>query len=148
MHLSDRLTSALQKRQKLAFSGSVEALESCPTEGGIYILLLQLAAPIAISRPKAAMLEAGLYAYIGSAYGPGGLRARLGRHLRAEKKQRWHIDKISTVASERYAYGWSTGKECDLRRLLQRASKVSYPLPGFGSSDCRACPSHLLRIEA
>ena len=86
------------------------------------------------------MLEPGLYAYIGSAYGPGGLRARLGRHLRPEKKLRWHIDQISTNTLDKFAYGWTGGKECDLRASLDANCPAAYPLPGFGSSDCRTLP--------
>jgi len=34
----------------------------------------------------------GYYIYIGSAFGPGGVRARMLRHLRADKPKHWHID--------------------------------------------------------
>ena len=42
-------------------------------------------------------LAAGQYAYVGSAHGPGGLRARVGRHLRAEKPLHWHIDYLTAA---------------------------------------------------
>ncbi len=148
MRLPDSFKKALRKQKNPAFSGAFDTIESCPTEGGIYILLLQLDAPMPITRPRTAMLEPGLYAYIGSAYGPGGLRARLGRHLRPEKKLRWHIDQVSTNARDKFAYGWTDGKECDLRASLDANCPVTYPLAGFGSSDCRICPSHLLQILA
>jgi Uri superfamily endonuclease len=34
----------------------------------------------------------GFYAYTGSAFGPGGLRARIGRHLSSTPVIHWHID--------------------------------------------------------
>ena len=34
----------------------------------------------------------GFYVYVGSALGPGGLAARIGRHARQEKAFRWHVD--------------------------------------------------------
>ena len=42
-------------------------------------------------------LTAGQYAYVGSAHGPGGLRARVGRHLRTEKSLQWHIDYLTAA---------------------------------------------------
>ena len=34
--------------------------------------------------------------------------------------------------------------ECDLVEALRALAEVSVPVPGFGSSDCRRCPAHLL----
>ena len=34
----------------------------------------------------------GWYVYIGSAFGPGGITARVTRHARAAKRLHWHID--------------------------------------------------------
>jgi len=59
-------------------------------EPGAYILSIDLAVPLALDIPKfgAATLAPGRYAYCGSAYGPGGLRARIARHLRRDKSKR------------------------------------------------------------
>ncbi len=59
-------------------------------EPGAYLLLIDLAAPLALAIPRlgVATLAPGRYVYGGSAYGPGGLRARIGRHLRADKTPR------------------------------------------------------------
>ncbi|MGC9523845.1 MAG: GIY-YIG nuclease family protein, partial [Anaerolineae bacterium] len=40
----------------------------------------------------------GTYLYVGSAWGPGGLRARLSRHLRGSPKVRWHVDYLRAHA--------------------------------------------------
>ncbi|WP_198662888.1 GIY-YIG nuclease family protein [Cohaesibacter intestini] len=135
-----------KKQQTPAFSGGLGDMANCPTDGGIYVLLARLEQPLTITRPRLAELEPGLYVYVGSAYGPGGLRSRLARHLRPNKPLRWHIDQITTRAETKYAIGWTDGKECELQAALAAGGNITYPLPVFGSSDCRSCPSHLLRI--
>lgn len=49
---------------------------------------------------KLGVLEAqpGYYVYVGSAFGPGGVAARVGRHFRREKTLRWHMDYLREVA--------------------------------------------------
>jgi len=85
----------------------------------------------------------GYYVYVGSAFGPGGIRARLGRHLSDNKTQRWHIDflrahtepvKYVIAPEKRLEHVWAN-------ELAQR-NAASMPVTGFGSSDCR-CTSHL-----
>lgn len=116
---------------------------------GAYLLVLALDRRLDLAiggRP--ASLAPGLYAYCGSAYGPGGLAARLSRHLRPGKKPHWHIDRLTAAGSIAAAYAQPTGRECDLVAALCRLTGATIPLPGFGSSDCRVCPSHLLRLPA
>jgi Uri superfamily endonuclease len=56
----------------------------------------------------------GWYVYTGSAFGPGGLAARVGRHVKQEKKCRWHIDYLSTrLAVDRV---WYTTNPLKIRR--------------------------------
>ncbi|MGI9372862.1 MAG: GIY-YIG nuclease family protein, partial [Hyphomicrobiales bacterium] len=93
-----------------------------------------------------AFLSAGWYLYAGNAGGPGGLRARVSRHLRTEKKPRWHVDQL-TIAAETSALVFAEKNECGLIADLLASSQFTTPLPGFGSSDCRACESHLLAIK-
>src|SRR6266699_5723114 len=40
----------------------------------------------------------GFYAYVGSAFGSGGLRARVGHHLESAASPHWHIDYLLGVA--------------------------------------------------
>ena len=40
----------------------------------------------------------GIYAYVGSAFGPGGLRPRLDHHLSPVHANHWHIDYLSQKA--------------------------------------------------
>jgi Uri superfamily endonuclease len=65
---------------------------------GTYVLVMRLAAPVTLTvgRLGALSLDAGLYLYVGSAL--GGLRARLERHLRADKRLHWHVDYLLRCA--------------------------------------------------
>lgn len=84
---------------------------------------------------------AGHYIYTGSA--KRNIEARVTRHLRKDKKLRWHIDYLlasryaSVIKVDRVA-----GDEC----LLNQQVKGEVIIPGFGASDCKAgCGSHLKR---
>jgi len=84
--------------------------------------------------------------YAGSAL--SGLRARLARHSRHEKRVHWHID---------YLLGWQNAQlvkclvfhsanrlECRLNRQVLKLDGAIVIAPGFGSSDCtEGCPAHL-----
>lgn len=94
-------------------------------------------------------LPKGKYAYVGSARGAGGLKARINRHLRTEKTLHWHIDYLLSskcVKIPKIMY-YITEKdlECTLtRKLVKRGAEPI--VNGFGSSDC-CCTSHLLKID-
>src|ERR1035438_8832695 len=45
-----------------------------------------------IGRLGALQLQSGFYFYVGSALGPGGVRARLAHHLKPSRRPHWHID--------------------------------------------------------
>ncbi|MCW2306976.1 GIY-YIG nuclease family protein [Rhodobium gokarnense] len=117
-----------------------------PRAPGAYVLVLGLAEPAALpARFGEAMLPPGWYLYCGSARGPGGIAARLGRHLRREKKNRWHIDALTIAAGTIEAAAVPDGDECALVSKLSAFRNIDVPVPGFGSTDCRRCASHLLR---
>jgi Uri superfamily endonuclease len=75
--------------------------------------------------------------YNGSAFGPGGLEARISRHLADEKSLHWHIDYLLEGSDIRKILIFpGQDLECDLSREMDSGVK------GFGSSDC-SCFSHL-----
>ena len=91
----------------------------------------------------------GRYAYVGSALGPGGVAARLNRHLQPNKSMHWHIDFLTAAAPIIGAAAvYRTDRlECTWAQVLHRYEGVHAPVPGFGSSDCRSgCPAHLWRL--
>jgi Uri superfamily endonuclease len=120
-----------------------------PAAPGTYLLLLDLPMPtrLAVGRLGTFDFPAGRYAYTGSARGPGGLRARVGRHLRAEKRLHWHVDYLSARASiVEVWYAESTARlECLWAARLSALPGASQPIDSFGSSDC-GCRSHLIRL--
>jgi Uri superfamily endonuclease len=122
------------------------SLAGLPARPGAYLLLIRLAAalPLRIGTLPAAVLPAGWYVYAGSARGPGGIRARAGRHLRQGKRPHWHIDRLTEVAATCWAFAVLGGRECDLVRALLARPAFELALAGFGSSDCRHCAGHLL----
>jgi len=117
---------------------------------GTYALILTLvkAQKASIGRLGRFKLKPGSYVYVGSAFGPGGLAARIAHHCRTAANPRWHIDYLRTVAALRRA--WCTRDP--LRREHQWADifagmkSVETPVPGFGASDCR-CRSHLFHFS-
>jgi len=108
---------------------------------GSYILLIKLpeAQMVSIGRLKTIYFPRGHYAYVGSAM--GGIKGRLGRHLRENKKRYWHIDYLLDKASIDEAIVCETGEraECEIARALGAQFDC---IPNFGSSDCK-CQSHL-----
>ena len=133
-------------------TGRRDPPETLPAAPGSYLLLIRLVQSCLLPHGRHAgkELPPGLYAYAGSARGPGGLRARVHRHLRKDKRLRWHVDALTTAAEDILALlfpGTGTG-ECDLVAALLASGRFVPALPGLGSSDCRRCPAHVLRLEA
>ena len=90
------------------------------------------------------VMQPGFYAYVGSALGPGGLKARVNRHLQPAARLHWHIDYLrqqTEWATVWYAYG-SVRQECAWAAAFSSLRGSTIPLRGFGSSDC-GCPAHL-----
>lgn len=126
------------------------SIDAVPDSKGAYILLLRLDEPVEISPSTTAQvtLLPGWFAYAGSARGPGGIQARVRRHFRYHKKLHWHIDRLTTRAAEIAALPVPGGHECELVRKLHSRPGLQATVKGFGSSDCRACNSHLLAVNA
>lgn len=116
---------------------------------GAYLLVLRLTSALKLAPFPGGAVEVspGRYLYAGSAWGGGGIRARLGRHFRKEKKLHWHIDRLTLGAETLTALAVPGGKECDLVESLLKSGRFAVAVPGFGSSDCRRCESHLLRFD-
>ncbi|RNJ48603.1 GIY-YIG nuclease family protein [Methylocystis hirsuta] len=119
----------------------IASVADAPATPGGYVLALRLDAPLDVRSGKnSATLPAGDYLYCGSARGSGGLRARLARHMRPQKRSHWHVDQLTAVASLLGAFVEEQGDECALNAAL---ADLPIPIAGFGSSDCRRCAAHL-----
>ena len=136
-------------RWALELSGNGECMP--PDRPGTYVLVLRLlqSTTISVGRLGRFRFPAGWYGYVGSARGPGGLSARLSRHLRSPKPLRWHADYLRAAA--RPLAVWHTvgaaKRECVWAKALSELPGASYPVPRFGASDC-GCPAHLLHFAA
>jgi Uri superfamily endonuclease len=119
----------------------VRFAQEAPSAPGAYVLLVRLTRPVLAKAGRFQMiLAAGRYLYCGSARGPGGLRARLARHMQRDKKAHWHIDQLTASGAIEGAFIQPGGDEC---ALAQQLSNLPVPFEGFGASDCRRCRSHL-----
>jgi len=114
--------------------------------GGTYTLLVELDGPAAIEVGALGEIsfDAGWYAYVGSALGPGGF-SRVERHRELAAGERatrhWHIDYLlghpgAALPAVHQTPG--VDGECRVARALD-GERVS----DFGCSDCD-CESHLV----
>jgi len=89
-------------------------------------------------------LRRGFYVYIGSALGPGGVRARLAHHRKLSLRPHWHIDYLRphTCLDWIWYSHDRIRREHRWARIVSGLRGASVPLAGFGSSDCR-CKTHL-----
>jgi len=112
---------------------------------GTYLLLLECDKQVELSIGKLGNMttEPGYYLYVGSAFGPGGIQARINHHMQIAVRPHWHIDYLRTVAGVvdawcvygyRYEHEWA--------HSLMQIEAAAMPLKGFGSSDCD-CATHL-----
>ena len=140
-----------------------EIVQTIPAQPGSYALWLHLPQTrnLTIGKLGRFTFRAGDYFYLGSAFGPGGLRARLGRHLCGDGKSHWHVDYLRQV-TEVIGFGYmincrgevgfaptSIPIECAWSQKLAALPGSRTPIPGFGSSDCTlGCAAHLVYLPS
>jgi len=114
---------------------------------GIYVLFISVKRDIFVKVGALGKIKfsQGTYAYIGSAQ--NGIKKRVKRHLKKEKRKFWHIDYLlgeKSTRIEKVAYQKAPKEEeC---RIAQALSQIGKPIREFGCSDC-PCSSHLFKIE-
>lgn len=117
-------------------------------EKGTYVLIASVPRMkrIEVGRLGEFDIVPGFYVYVGSAFGSGGLRARIGHHLESSASPHWHIDYLLQVA-EPVEVWYTTAdpkNEHHCANLLEKAPQFRVPIPRFGSSDYhRSRSSHL-----
>ncbi len=110
---------------------------------GTYVLVIKLESSVPIERPKAMVLEEGIYVYVGSA--KRGLLSRLRRHLSKGKKIHWHIDQLTEKATPVFFAALLGRKlEQELSDFLEERFQV---IEGFGSSDLSS-KGNLFRVSS
>ncbi|KSW12606.1 hypothetical protein CF15_07805 [Pyrodictium occultum] len=122
---------------------------------GVYIVVFALREGYRgrVGSRAAVSLEPGVYAYLGSAWGPGGVRARLCRHLYGRRARlHWHMDYLAAAPGYRplgaVAVRAPRGSE-PLLAAAAYASRCFEPLePGLGGTDDPYGLSHVLRCAA
>ena len=123
-----------------------EAMTRARLVSGTYILVFTLAEGVHVRVGRLGTFEfpRGWYAYVGSALGPGGLRARLSRHARPGKRLHWHIDYMLQQANLREIWLAESPHrwECTWAHCWLDWPGAQVPVPGFGASDC-GCLAHL-----
>jgi len=147
------LANALRQVEMLlddAFAIPREEVNHAPPTKGAYALVFALNTALdCLHKGAEIRLSSGIYVYAGSAYGPGGLRARLRRHFRQDKRIHWHVDALTSVAADRMvALAIVGGRECAIIGRLMRSGDFHAPVSGFGSSDCAQCAAHLLALRS
>jgi Uri superfamily endonuclease len=115
--------------------------------GGIYVLFISVKRSMLLKVGALGKIELskGTYTYVGSAR--NGIKTRVARHLKKEKRKFWHIDYLlaqENARIEKVIYKEALKEEeC---RMAQTLCKFGSPVRGFGCSDCSCC-SHLFKIE-
>jgi Uri superfamily endonuclease len=119
---------------------------------GAYALHLNMASPKTLQVGKLGMFRfpAGDYIYLGSALGPGGLKARLNHHVGGEGQPHWHIDYLrENAVLVGFCYlETELRQECLWSQTMALLPEASITAPRFGASDCESggkkCPAHLI----
>ncbi|MBI5649860.1 MAG: GIY-YIG nuclease family protein [Chloroflexi bacterium] len=117
-----------------------------PTKSrGTYTLVIDLprAQTIRVGALGAFRFPRGKYLYIGSAL--NGLSARIARHIRADKKLRWHIDYLLAHAriKEVWTHQGDERLECVWAQAALAMPNARVIVPRFGAGDCN-CAAHLV----
>jgi Uri superfamily endonuclease len=126
--------------------GSITVASRLTSLAGTYALVLSSTGDRLVQIGQLGQLHVrrGFYVYVGSAFGPGGVRARVTRHCRPITRRHWHVDYLRKAAQPT-AIWWTHDperREHEWAALFERLRGSSIPLWGFGASDC-GCASHL-----
>lgn len=134
----------------------VKAKDHDPDSGpaevpGTDIVIFQLPHPLTglqIGRLGRFAFPSGVYAYIGSAFGGGGVRKRTHRHLTVTKALKWNVDHLIPHGSPVEVWWTHDSREVEFAwaEVLTGSPGASCPAAGFGAADNRAAEAHLVRF--
>jgi Uri superfamily endonuclease len=117
---------------------------------GTYLLRFDLDEPLCldIGRLGQVPLSSGALYYVGSAFGPGGVAARVHRHVAGTGRPHWHVDRVRaerSVCEVWFSHAPMRLEHAWAERLLALVGAHS-AAARFGASDCR-CPTHLVHFD-
>ena len=116
-------------------------------ETGTYALILEARTGFKLTAGKLGQLNGapGYYVYVGSAFGPGGVKARITHHRQGAPNPHWHIDylRLQLPFNEVWYTHDLRKRECEWAGVLSSIKGARIPFPGFGATDC-TCSSHLI----
>jgi len=133
------------------YRNDVDRLDEPPLnilpEKGVYtiIILLQIDSEIFVGSLGNIKMKKGFYAYTGSGLGKRALslRGRVLRHLRKNKKLKWHIDYLTSNNATRIVGVVASEAQKEFEcRIASRLNEHADYIKKFGCSDCK-CASHL-----
>jgi len=114
---------------------------------GTYLLILQLNQSLdqlPVGRLGTFSFPPGYYLYVGSAFGAGGLAARLNHHQHPEKaRPHWHIDYLRSYTHLREVWSIALQQRLEGCWCQSLVEHFAVPVRGFGASDS-PCVAHLL----
>lgn len=125
-------------------------LDGIASQPGTYLLVFHAdrISTIQVGRLGPLRLEPGYYFYTGSAFGPGGIRARVRHHHSGRSRPHWHLDYVRpaltlqevwySTDSVRHEHAWADS--------LYYTLKMKVPLARLGASDCR-CETHFFYTD-
>lgn len=128
----------------MAGVAGVDSGRELPSLPGTYVLVFSNAESrtVRVGALGDVCIEPGFLMYVGSAFGPGGLNARISRHARRAKKHHWHIDYLRPYLMLEEAW-WNTASSHREHAWAKKLAGRHEPAHArFGASDC-TCPSHL-----
>jgi Uri superfamily endonuclease len=117
---------------------------------GTYALLFECKSPfkVVVGKLGPVRISTGYWVYVGSAFGPGGLRSRLAHHLKSSPRPHWHLDYIKNALH--LLKIWTTTdavkREHEWAAAFSTLKDASRPIAKFGATDC-ACRSHLIHLH-
>ena len=114
---------------------------------GTYVLLIKLKKSKIINVGKLGKFKfpKGFYVYVGSAFGSGGLKSRVERHLKKEKKKRWHIDYFLELA--KIIDVFTTNERCEKKLASELLKFGECVAKRFGSTDDQENETHLIFFD-
>ena len=120
------------------------------SRAGTYALIFEAKSSFSTNVGKLGRVtgDAGFYIYVGSAFGPGGIEARMRHHKKSVARPRWHLDYIRRFMAlkEIWITYDSVKREHQWANMFSSFSIAKIPFPGFGASDC-SCVAHLIYLN-